>query len=34
MNLFVHRDLWLWLDRPFETPPEIPEPVQAELALA
>lgn len=34
MNLFVHRDLWSWLDRPFETPPEIPEPVQAELALA
>jgi hypothetical protein len=34
MNLFVHRDLWSWLDRPFETPPEIPEPVQGELALA
>ena len=25
MNLFVHRDLWAWLDQPFEPPPEAPE---------
>jgi hypothetical protein len=23
MNLFVHRDLWTWLDRPFEGPPTV-----------
>jgi hypothetical protein len=34
MNLFVHRDLWSWINRPFAEPPEIPEPVQGELALA
>jgi hypothetical protein len=34
MNLFVHRDLWAWINQPFEKPPEIPEPVQANLALA
>jgi hypothetical protein len=22
MNLFVHRDLWAWLDQPFTPPPE------------
>jgi hypothetical protein len=22
MNLFTHRDLWAWLDQPFEGPPE------------
>ncbi len=34
MNLFTHRDLWAWLDQPFEGPPE-PEPAveQAELSL-
>jgi len=21
MNLFVHRDLWTWLDNPYEGPP-------------
>ena len=34
MNLFVHRDLWAWINQPFEKPPEIPQPVQGELALA
>lgn len=34
MNLFVHRDLWAWINEPFEKPPDIPEPVQAHLALA
>ena len=28
MNLFVHRDLWAWLDEPFASPPDLPEPVQ------
>ncbi|MGH7821201.1 MAG: IS4 family transposase [Candidatus Binatia bacterium] len=34
MNLFVHRDLWSWINQPFEKPPEIPETVQGVLALA
>lgn len=34
MNLFVHRDLWAWINQPFDKPPQIPEPVQAHLALA
>lgn len=34
MNLFVHRDLWRWLDHPFDAPPTIPEPVQTEFAFA
>lgn len=33
MNLFVHRDLWSWLNDPFNDPAEIPEPVQHALAL-
>ena len=34
MNLFTHRDLWVWLDKPFGTPPHgIPEPEQQVLAL-
>jgi len=28
MNLFTHRDLWSWLDQPFETPPVPYEPEQ------
>ena len=24
MNLFVHRDLWTWLDQPFGRPPTTP----------
>jgi hypothetical protein len=27
MNLFTYRDLWMWINRPFETPP-----IQAEIA--
>ena len=34
MNLFTHRDLWTWLDRPFEGPPAVLVTVQGELALA
>jgi hypothetical protein len=34
MNLFVHRDLWAWLNKPFESPPEIPQPLQFSFALA
>jgi len=33
MNLFTHRDLWAWLDRPFEGPPAVLVTVQGELAL-
>jgi hypothetical protein len=33
MNLFVHRDLWTWIDRPFALPPALPEPVQPALAF-
>ena len=32
LNLFSYRDLWDWLDDPFETPPELPNP-QLELAF-
>jgi len=32
-NLFTYRDLWLWLDRPFEVPAVIPEDVQLMLAF-
>ena len=28
MNLFAYKNLWRWLDNPFETPPE-PEPAQS-----
>ena len=31
-QLFVHRDLWAWLDDPFQPPPPPPE-EQLELAL-
>ncbi len=30
-NLFSYRDLWDWLDDPFDTPPLGPEPVQLDL---
>ena len=33
MNLFTHRDLWVWLNEPFETPPVPYEPEQLPLAL-
>ena len=32
LNLFSYRDLWAWLDDPFEVPPE-PPPAQLELAF-
>ncbi|MDO8655349.1 MAG: IS4 family transposase [bacterium] len=32
LNLFSYRDLWDWLDDPFETPPELPN-SQLELAF-
>jgi Domain of unknown function (DUF4372)/Transposase DDE domain len=34
MNLFTHRDLWAWLDHPFEVLPVFYEPEQLVLALA
>lgn len=34
MNLFTHRDLWRWLDQPFEGPPTILVAAQGELPLA
>jgi len=34
MNLFVHRDLWRWLNEPFEPPPEIPQPIQTAFSFA
>ena len=33
MNLFVYRDLWAWLNEPFDCPPGLPQPVQGQLAL-
>jgi IS4 transposase len=33
MNLFTHRDLWAWLNEPFETPPVPYEMEQLPLAL-
>ena len=33
LNLFSYRDLWDWLDDPFETPPVLPSPQQLELAF-
>jgi len=33
MNLFVHRDLWAWINEPFEASPQVPEPVQEMLAF-
>lgn len=32
-NLFTYRDLWEWIDKPFETPPSRPEPVQYQLSF-
>lgn len=26
-SLFTHRTLWDWLDKPFDTPQEIPDPL-------
>src|SRR5207249_9807629 len=33
MNLFTHRDLWAWLDHPFDGPPAVLTTIQGELAL-
>ena len=33
MNLFTHRDLWAWLDKPFDTPHDSHAPQQASLAF-
>jgi hypothetical protein len=30
-NFFTYRDLWRWLDDPFESPPEIPGSAQLQL---
>ena len=32
-NLFTYRNLWEWLDDPFQVPPPEPEPVQKQLPL-
>ncbi len=34
MNLFTHRDLWAWLNKPFEIPPIPYEPEQLRLNLS
>lgn len=34
MNLFVYRDVWVWLNAPFTSPPLPPEPEQGALAWA
>jgi len=33
MNLFTHRDLWAWLDKPFEVLPTLYDPEQLKLNL-
>jgi hypothetical protein len=33
-NLFTYRDLWQWIDDPFDTPPDLPPPCQSHLDLA
>jgi len=33
MNLFTHRDLWAWLNQPYDTPPVFYEPEQLPLNL-
>jgi len=32
-NLFTYRDLWEWLDDPYQVPPEIPQPDQKQQLL-
>lgn len=34
MNLFVHRDLWAWLNEPFSPPPDLPQEMQHRLVWA
>lgn len=33
LNIFTYRDLWVWIDSPFETPQTIPKPEQFSLRL-
>ncbi len=33
LNLFSYRNLWDWIDNPFDTPPELPGPQQLEMAF-
>ena len=33
LNLFVHRDLWAWIDQPYEPPPETVDAVQCSFAF-
>ncbi|MGB7839283.1 MAG: IS4 family transposase [Terrimicrobiaceae bacterium] len=33
LNLFVHRDLWAWVDQPFAPPPQPPTAVQTTLTF-
>jgi hypothetical protein len=32
-NLFTYRNLWEWIDDPFDSPPLVPEPVQYTLSM-
>jgi len=34
MNLFVYRDVWAWINDPFTSPPDLPQPVQGALVWA
>jgi Transposase DDE domain/Domain of unknown function (DUF4372) len=34
LNLFVHRNLWDWIDEPYRPPPETTEPIQQSFAFA
>jgi len=34
MNLFTHRDLWAWLDHPYQAPPPLALPQQEVLPFA
>ena len=33
MNLFTHRELWAWLDKPFAVPLDPPGPEQVAMAF-
>lgn len=33
-QLFVYRDLWFWLDQPFQAPPPVEPPAEPQLALS
>jgi DDE family transposase/uncharacterized protein DUF4372 len=34
LNLFVHRDLWAWVDEPFASPPQAADAVQTTMAFS